>query len=99
DGSHTGILSSLEAIEVTDSPFIFSHSGAKAIYDHPRNITDEQIKACARTGGVIGVVGLPPFVGDVADPKLDNLVRHIAYIAELVGPQHVGIGMDYFRGL
>jgi membrane dipeptidase len=99
DGSHTGIRSSLDAIEVTDSPFIFSHSGAKTIYDHPRNITDEQMRACARTGGVIGVVGLPPFIGDVTDPKLDNLVRHIAYIAELVGVQHVGIGMDYFRGL
>jgi membrane dipeptidase len=99
DGTHTGIRSSLDAIEVTDSPFIFSHSGAKAVYDHPRNITDEQIKACARTGGVIGVVGLSYFVGDAGDPKIENLVRHIAYIAELVGAEHVGIGMDYTTGI
>jgi membrane dipeptidase len=99
DGTHTGPRSSLDAIEVTDSPFIFSHSGAKAIYDHPRNITDEQIKACARTGGVIGVLGLSYFIGDPADPKLETLVRHIAYIADLVGVQHVGIGMDYTIGL
>src|SRR5579872_226129 len=95
DGSHTGIRSSLDAVEVTEAPFIFSHSGAKAVYDHPRNITDEQIKACARTGGVIGVVALPQFLGDVADPRLETVVRHIAYIAELVGVEHVGIGMDY----
>jgi membrane dipeptidase len=99
DGSHTGIRSSLDAIEVTDSPFIFSHSGARAVYDHPRNVTDEQIRACARTGGVIGVVGLSYFLGDAADPKLETLVQHVAYIAELVGTEHVGIGMDYSRSI
>jgi membrane dipeptidase len=99
DGSHTGVRSSLDAIEVSDSPFIFSHSGARAVYDHPRNITDEQIRACARTGGVIGVLGLSYFVGKPANPKLEDLVRHAAYIAELVGVEHVGIGMDYFRGV
>jgi membrane dipeptidase len=95
DGSHTGLRSSLDAIEVSEAPFIFSHSGARAVYDHPRNITDEQIRACARTGGVVGVFVLPYFLGDADDPKLDTLVRHIAYIAELVGSEHVGIGMDY----
>jgi membrane dipeptidase len=99
DGSHTGIRSSLDAIEATDSPFIFSHSGARAVYDHPRNLTDEQIRACARTGGVIGVLGLSYFVGEPANPKLEDLVRHAAYIADLVGAEHVGIGMDYFRGV
>jgi len=99
DGTHTGVRSSLDAIEVSEAPFIFSHSGAKAVYDHPRNLTDEQIRACARTGGVIGALGLAYFIGDPADPKLENLVRHIAYIAELVGAEHVGIGMDYTIGL
>jgi membrane dipeptidase len=84
-------------MEITDSPFIFSHSGAKAVFDHPRNLTDEQIKKCAQTGGVVGIVGLPHFVGDLADPKLENLVRHAAHVAELVGVEHVGIGMDYFQ--
>jgi membrane dipeptidase len=99
DGSHTGLRSSLDAIEVTEAPFIFSHSGAKAVYDHARNITDEQIRACAATGGVIGVVGLPYFLGDAANPTLETLVRHIVYIAELVGVEHVGIGLDYHRGV
>jgi membrane dipeptidase len=99
DGSHTGRRSTLDAMEITDSPFMFSHSGAKGVFDHPRNITDEQIRACARTGGVIGIVGLPYFVGDTADPKLENIVRHIAYVAELVGTDHVGIGMDFNRGV
>jgi membrane dipeptidase len=99
DGTHTGIRSTLDAMEVTDSPFIFSHSGAKSVFDHVRNITDEQIRACARTGGVIGVVGLPYFLGDGDVPKLETLVRHMAYIAELVGAEHVGVGMDYHRTL
>jgi membrane dipeptidase len=99
DGSHTGIHSSLDAMEATNEPFIFSHSGAKAIFDHPRNLTDEQIGACARTGGVVGVVALPYFVGDSSDPKLENVIRHIAYVAELVGTAHVGIGMDFNRGM
>jgi membrane dipeptidase len=99
DGSHTGLRSSLDAIEVSEAPFIFSHSGAKAVYDHARNITDEQIRACAATGGVIGVVGLPYFLGDAANPELETVVRHIVYIAELVGVEHVGIGMDYHEGV
>jgi membrane dipeptidase len=97
DGTHTGIRSTLEAMEVTGSPFIFSHSGAKTIHDHVRNITDEQIRRCAETGGVIGIVGFPPFLGDFPNPSLEGVVRHAAHVAELVGVEHVGIGMDYFR--
>lgn len=99
DGSHTGERSTLDAMEVCEAPFIFSHSGCKALHDHPRNITDEQIRRCVATGGMVGVVGLPNFLGDHAAPKLETVVRHVAHIAELVGAEHAGIGMDYFTGL
>jgi membrane dipeptidase len=98
DGSHTGRRSSLEAIELCDAPFIFSHSGCKTLYDHPRNITDEQIKACAATGGVVGIVGLPYFLGDPAKPSLELMIRHIVHAVELAGVEHVGFGSDHYTG-
>jgi membrane dipeptidase len=60
--------------------------------DHARNISDEQIKACAATGGVIGINGIGDFLGDT---RSETVVRHIEYVLELVGPHHVGLGLDY----
>jgi membrane dipeptidase len=99
DGAHTGERTSLDAIATCRAPFIFSHAGCRAVYDHPRNITDEQIRACAATGGVIGILGLPYFLSDSRQPAIEHLVRHAVHVAELVGAEHVGIGMDYFHGI
>ena len=62
--------------------------------EHPRNIRDDQIKACAQKGGVIGINGIGHFFGP-GGPSTANFVRHIDYMAQLVGPQHVGIGLDF----
>jgi membrane dipeptidase len=94
DVSHTGRRSSLEAIELSERPVIFSHSGAYAVYAHIRNIHDDQIRALAARDGVIGVLGLGQFLGDV-EARAETMFRHIDYIATLVGSQHVGIGTDY----
>jgi membrane dipeptidase len=94
DCTHTGRRSSLEAIELCERPPIFSHSNAYSVCAHIRNIRDEQIRACAARGGVIGVVGVGAFLGDV-EARSESLFRHIDYIASLVGPQHVGLGTDY----
>lgn len=94
DVTHTGFRTSMEAMEYTNGPVIFSHSNAKALCGHGRNITDEQIKACARTGGIVGVVGLNRFLGENRTDS-ERLADHIEYIADLVGPRHVGIGLDY----
>ena len=56
---------------------------------------DEQIKACAASGGVIGVIGFGPNVCEKGELSTKALLRHIDHIAELVGPQHVGIALDY----
>jgi membrane dipeptidase len=94
DCAHSGIKSGLEAMKLSTKPCIFSHANARALHDHERNITDEQIKAVAATGGVVGVNGLSIFLGDGA-PKIASLVAHIDYMAKLVGTDHVGIGLDY----
>ena len=92
--SHTGFRSSMEVMEYTSQPVIFSHSNPGAMWAHKRNIKDEAIVACADTGGVIGLNGIGIFLGD-NEASVDNIVRHIDYVVQLVGPDHVGIGLDY----
>ena len=96
DGSHTGYRTTMEAMEVSNSPFIFSHCNAWGVVPHYRNIKDDQIKACADTGGVIGVNGLGEFLDDPSASS-ESMFKHIDYMVDLVGPQHVGIGLDYVK--
>lgn len=92
--SHTGWRSAQEVIDHVDGPVIFSHSNAHAVYPHPRNIPDELIKACAATGGVVGVNGIGLFLGD-NDNRTETWFRHLDHMVQLVGPDHVGLGLDY----
>ncbi len=94
DVSHCAYRTSMEAIELTADPVIFSHSNARALWDHERNIRDDQARACAATGGVIGVVGIGIFMGD-NDIRTATLANHVDHLVQLVGPAHVGIGLDY----
>ena len=94
DCAHSGIKSGLEAMKLSTKPCIFSHANARALHEHERNITDEQIKAVAATGGVIGVNGVGFFLSD-GPATVEGLVAHIDYMSKLVGPEHVGIGLDY----
>ncbi len=94
DGSHTGKRTTLDAIEVCEGPFIFSHSNAKSVFDHYRNIDDEQIRACANTGGVIGINGLGEFLDDV-HASAQSIFKHVDYVANLAGIDHVGLALDY----
>ena len=94
DCSHTGFRTTLEAIEASTSPVIFSHSNPVAMHKQGRNIQDEQIRACARTGGVVGINGIGLFLGDDAAGTA-SLLKAITYVADLVGIDHVGIALDY----
>ncbi|MDP6785555.1 MAG: membrane dipeptidase [Rhodospirillales bacterium] len=96
DGTHCGYRTSMEAIEVSSAPVIFSHCDAHAVFPHYRNIRDDQIKACAAAGGVIGVNGVGAFLGD-AEASTESMFRHIDHMTRLVGAEHVGIGLDYLR--
>lgn len=93
DCSHTGRLSSLEIMSASSQPVIFSHANPYALVQHGRNVTDEQILACAATGGVVCVSGLSWFLGS-SQPGAADVARHAAYIADLAGVAHVGIGLD-----
>lgn len=92
--SHTGYRTSREVIDHVQAPVIFSHSNPKSMQDHPRNIGDDLIRACADTGGVIGINGLGPFLGN-NDNSVETFVRHVDYVAQMVGPKHVGFALDY----
>jgi membrane dipeptidase len=92
DCSHCGYRTAREIIDCSDVPVNFSHSNPRALCDHPRNIPDELIRACAASGGVVGINGVGIFLGNDASSK--TIVRHIDYVAQLVGPQHVAIALD-----
>ena len=95
DLAHVGRLSTLEAMDMAEKPMIFSHANPRAMFDHFRNITDEQIKKCASIGGVIGACAFTPILYDgVHLPSIDRFVDAICYYADLVGVDHVGIGLD-----
>ncbi len=96
DGSHSGYQTTMEAIEICDGPFIFSHSNPFAVFNHFRNIKDDQIDACAASGGVIGVVGAGGFLDDI-NASTESIFRCLDYLVERAGPEHVGLGMDYVR--
>jgi membrane dipeptidase len=92
--SHTGYRTAREAIEYAKTPVIFSHSNPRALWDHPRNIPDELMRACAAAGGVVNLNGIGIFLGK-NDNSTETLVRHIDYVVQLIGPEHVGLGLDY----
>ena len=92
--SHTGWRTAMEAIEVSRAPVILSHSNADALWPHPRNAPDELMIACARSGGVVGINGVGPFLGE-GPASASGMVRHIEYALALVGEDHVSIGLDY----
>jgi membrane dipeptidase len=93
DCSHTGRRCSLDVMAASRAPVIFSHSNPLALVEHGRNVTDEQVKACAATGGVICVSGVSMFVARHA-PAAADVARHAAYVAALAGVEHAGIGLD-----
>lgn len=92
DLSHMGFRATMEACQISTAPVIFSHSNPSGLREHARNISDEQIKACAQTGGVIGINGIGDFLGGT---RSELIVKNIEYVMDLVGPEHAGIGLDY----
>lgn len=95
DLSHISPRSAMEAMDVCTKPPIFSHSNPLELFDHPRNITREAAKKCAELGGVIGVCSYVPILWNRKRlPCIEDFVDAIAYYADLVGIDHVGIGID-----
>jgi membrane dipeptidase len=97
DVSHTGERTSLDAIERSSQPVISSHSGAMAVAKYQRSLTDQVIKAIAKSGGVCSINMVGAFI-DTSNPDIvttDMVFRHVDYMVNLVGIDHVGFGSDY----
>lgn len=94
DGSHCSARTGLDMCEISSGPVIYSHSCMRAVWEHPRNISDDQARACAATDGVIGITGVGIFLGPNT-PTLEAMTRHLEYAVDLVGIDHVGISSDF----
>lgn len=95
DGAHAGYRTTLDMMEFSSAPVIFSHLGCHAVHPHFRNVRDDQITACARQGGVIGITSAGFYLGGT---DTETYFRHVDHVAQLVGPEHVGLGLDYLDG-
>jgi membrane dipeptidase len=98
DLSHVGYRTVMEAIEASQKPVAFTHANPRGLCDHPRNKTDEQIKALAKKGGVIGANVFPPFLSAGSKATMKDFVDAIDYLVKLVGIDHVSIGTDFTEG-
>ena len=93
DLSHGGARTMAEAAAHAKRPLVISHTGARALADHPRNTEDSTIRAVADKGGVVGVYFMPFLTLD-SQPKGSDLIAHIEHIAKVAGEDHVGLGTD-----
>jgi len=95
DLSHISEKSFWDVMECTEKPVIASHSNAKRICPHKRNLTDEQIIAIKNNGGVIGINLYPHFLNSSGIASLKDIIMHIEHIASLAGEDHIGLGADF----
>jgi membrane dipeptidase len=93
DLAHVGRRTSMDALSYARRPVVFSHCNPATLYECPRSITDDEIKACAATGGVVGVTPSSDFYAPPGAPRptISDWVTHISYVAELVGIDHVAV--------
>lgn len=99
DLSHGGERTILEAIEASEAPPIISHANARAVYPSRRNATDDILHMLAERGGVIGMTLWSPMVGGGdRRPTVEDFLRHVEYVIDLIGVEHVGIGSDHSEG-
>ena len=94
DVTHLGIAGVDHALEIATRPLVASHSVSRQVWDHHRNLSDEQLHGIALTGGVICANAVPGFI-DPEHPSIDRMVDHIEHMVEVAGDDRVGIGTDF----
>lgn len=97
DATHVGVRTSLDMAELcaaAGKPLMITHSNMHAVYPHYRNVTDDQVRAAAATGGVVGINGLGEFLPDDGAGSA-AMFRHLDHLVSLVGPEHAGLGLDF----
>ncbi len=95
DVSHISEKGFWDVFDISEKPFIASHSNTKKLCGHPRNLSDEQIKAIIKSGGVIGINFYPLFLDDSGKCTMEKILEHIEYILEMGGENNIGIGSDF----
>ena len=95
DLSHAGEESFYDALQISKTPIVCSHSSARALCDHPRNLTDEQMRALAKTGGVAQVTLYHGFLKKQAEATILDAIDHLNHMVNIMGIEHVGIGTDF----
>ena len=98
DVSHLNEPGFWDVVDQSTVPIIASHSNCQALTDHPRNLTDDQLRGIADTGGVVGISAVGPFV-DAEKPTLEQLLDHVDHAVDTVGIDHVAFGFDFFEYL
>ena len=95
DLAHLNTPGVLDACRVTQAPVLCTHTGVKGVWDHARNISDDEIDAIAATGGVIGIIFAPIFLAGNLRADSEVALDHLHYVADRVGVDHVALGSDY----
>jgi membrane dipeptidase len=91
DLAHLNEAGFWDVAEIAERPLVVTHGCAKTLVDHPRNLTDRQLDAIGESGGVVGIC----FHHEHAGPQRADIVRHIQYVADRLGPEHVALGSDF----
>ena len=97
DVSHLSEAGFWHLDEVATRPFVASHSSCRALQDHPRNLTDEQLRAIGARGGFVALNAFGPFLSD--EPSVASLVEHARHASSLIGADNVALGMDFMADL
>lgn len=95
DLSHASEMSFYDAIEISSTPIVCSHSSSRALCNHPRNLTDDQLRALARSGGVAQVTFYNGFLRSDGQASILDAVEHLMHMVDVAGIEHVGIGTDF----
>jgi membrane dipeptidase len=95
DLSHVGYRTTMDAIEASKKPVVFTHANPKSLCDHPRNKPDDAIKALVQKGGVIGATVFPAFLPAGNKSKINEFLEVIDYLIKMVGIDHVAVGTDF----
>ena len=95
DMSHTGEKSFYDALELSTQPIVCSHSSCRALCDHPRNLTDQQMRALAQKGGVMQVTLYNGFLVKDGEATIEDAMRHLQHAIQVMGIDHVGLGTDF----
>ena len=95
DMSHAGEKSFYDALDISTKPIVCSHSSARALCDHPRNLTDDQMRALAAKGGVAQTTIYHGFLRKDAEATILDVVAHLEHAIDVMGIDHVGLGTDF----